>query len=46
MKYLIPFYFLFPLAKGEFKDAPLLLINLMGTLILLLYIVLLLTNYK
>lgn len=46
MKYLIPFYFLFPLAKGRFDEAPLLLINLIGTLIILLYIILFITNYK
>jgi hypothetical protein len=46
MKYFIPFYFILPLVKGEFDDAPLITINLMGTLILLLYIILFLTNYK
>ena len=46
MKYFIPFYFLLPLAKGDFKEAHLVLINLMGTLILLLYVVIILTNYN
>lgn len=44
MKYFIPFYFILPLVKREFKNAPLLLVNIWGSFVILLYGIAILTN--
>lgn len=44
MKYFIPFYFILPLVKGEFDDVPLLLANIWGSFVILLYGIVILIN--